>query len=731
MYIRTKAGMSLEKRATRCGSENEKCAEETKQNDATSGQVFVAKTIHDWPAGYRTKSHWKYEWDRRIKKGSKPTFVEIEDRQIPVFHFSQTYVSKRKRTELQEAQHEFLRRFWRFARHDRYLFCDDGTSTIDYHAQHEKGSEVPWFSEALMVQHLRGESVYGLFAQESYPQRPARTYWVAADVDLHLATGGNLEIFREQVQVILRHLWGRFGSQIVISEKVANGLHIYVYFKRPKDLDQARHALRTALLGIQKLYPELERQINAWNDNLRRAGNRWNVKQIGDLEIYPDQAHGFRFIGTRGKVVLADKEIGIVQWGNFVRGRNKGKAKYGFDLVSWWNSIQSGERMPLDHVLRIIESRLPTEQPRLEVVSEDVRDRPDPEAPSAPGDDIHVGNGTDTTERVKPPKSRTTGRLYRQTRQKLTDYWLGIDNPPCWFETAVIVSARLFAKEGLTEDSAMKLLSQYAREIPEDARHCSGRLLKGDWLSIDHDITKAVKNAFSGNGKQNDVNRSDEDLTKTIAAWAKFGFKLSDKATWIQRAGDDCEEIDWTEADRRDITLWLMPVLKIKDPDLAVRVATGIVKLTQIKDSEGKGWGYAYLKQWLPDNFGIKCAKQAKQAAVFKSFVDLRIISVLSKGRKGKATRWALGSRAVARLDGDNGRYEEVSHTQKREDLSWMVEREWELSPWDDLEGEGERERRMGLLLYVPFLTPSPTIALWPLPKTTSFTDTDNRKALN
>ena len=100
----------------------------------------------------------------------------------------------------------------------------------------------------------------------------------------------------------------------------------------------------------------------------------------------------------------------------------------------------------------------------------------------------------------------------------------------------MIVTARLFSREGLSEDEAVKLLNQYAREIPEDARHCSSRLVKGDWMSIDHDITKAVKNAFVGNGKQNDVDRSDQELTKTIAAWSKFGFKLSDKATWQQRS---------------------------------------------------------------------------------------------------------------------------------------------------------------------------------------------------
>src|SRR5271166_6670073 len=124
---------------------NTKGTEEMKHIDATSRKVIVAKTFHDWPAGYHTKSYWKYECNRRIRKGSKPMIVKIEDRSIPVFHLSQTYVSMRKRSELQQAQHEYLRRFWLYARHDLYLFCDDGTSTIDYHAQHERGNDVPWF----------------------------------------------------------------------------------------------------------------------------------------------------------------------------------------------------------------------------------------------------------------------------------------------------------------------------------------------------------------------------------------------------------------------------------------------------------------------------------------------------------------------------------------------------------------------------------------------------------
>ena len=163
---------------------------------------------------------------------------------------------------------------------------------------------------------------------------------------------------------------------------------------------------------------------------------------------------------------------------------------------------------------------------------------------------------------------RSTGRLYRQTRRKLTHYWLGIDNPPGWFETAVIVTARLFAKEGLSEDEAVSLLMQYAREIPQEALHCSSRLIKGDWASIDQDITKAVKNAYGATASRVMSITQTRNSPRRLLAWSKYGFKLSDKATWHQRggSGDANVTINWTEADRRDIALWLMPAPQDRRP---------------------------------------------------------------------------------------------------------------------------------------------------------------------
>ncbi len=95
-----------------------------------------------------------------------------------------------------------------------------------------------------------------------------------------------------------------------------------------------------------------------------------------------------------------------------------------------------------------------------------------------------------------------------------------------------------------------------------------------------------------------------------------------------------------------------------------------------------------------PDNFGIPCGKQAKQAAVFKALVDLRIMRALRKGKKGQATQWAHGSRVIARLNGDECQSDADPTTQSRENLTLMIGESWRWSPWDELEGEGGEEAK-------------------------------------
>jgi hypothetical protein len=441
-------------------------------------------------------------------------------------------------------------------------------------------------------------------------------------------------------------------------------LHLYVFFDVPVVLERARQAMQGELARLHEKHPDLARRVADWNEHLKASspGTKWRVCQINELEIYPDEAHGFRIIGTRGKVVLADREIGTAKWGVFTRGRRKGEDIVGFDLVSWWRAMQSGERMPLDEVLRIIETRLPGPIDRFVVDLVGRRADVDVDLTSLPELSSETGVLETPVEGIVrelpdvPPERPQSGSLRRQTRRKITGYWLGTLNPPGWFDTAVLVTARLVRAEGLAQAETVALLRRYAREIPEGARSCSKRLVSGDWARVDRDIAKSVSNAY-GDDKPHDGARSDAELDRTIRAWARHGFRMSDKATWglPATAPPDDVQVEWTEGDRRDIGLYLGRALKIDDAGLAVKVATAVVQLTVAKEKAERGWGYEYLRKWLPDNFGIACSKREKQAAVCRALVDLGIIKVLYPGRLGHATRWTFGARVVARMAGDMG----------------------------------------------------------------------------
>lgn len=196
-------------------------------------------------------------------------------------------------------------------------------------------------------------------------------------------------------------------------------------------------------------------------------------------------------------------------------------------------------------------------------------------------------------------------------------------------------------------------MRQFVREIPPEARSCSSRLAAEDWGAIDRQITNTVDTAFAAAGQPHAEN-SAEHLNKVIKAWSKCGFRISDKSTCSKPTNKIAlPAVVWTEQDRRDFANILQPALKSKTPLIAEKVATGIVHFTIIKEQRGEGWGYEYLRKWLMDQFSIKCGKREKQAAVIRACQDLHLIKRTRLGQKGHASQWTVGSRALARLNGD------------------------------------------------------------------------------
>ena len=241
-------------------------------------------------------------------------------------------------------------------------------------------------------------------------------------------------------------------------------------------------------------------------------------------------------------------------------------------------------------------------------------------------------------------------------------------------------------------------IKRYAREIPVEARHCSGRLKSENWRQINQDIDKAVRNAYQGNSKQKDVATSDRELDTTIRTWTKYGFRLSAKPTWEEHLHPESDNRpiplpQWTDEDRKVIELWLMPALKVHDPEVAVNVATAIVELTISKEREESGWGYSYLRQWLPDKFAIPCGKKDKQRAILQALRELKIICQRVAPNIGRATGWTLGRRAKARIAGDHtDNWKETGCSTETLQQQEKVKHLLDGTQYTEQRGEGRRE---------------------------------------
>jgi hypothetical protein len=627
-----------------------------------NGERFLPGHVFDfWPCSLHADSRWKYEFRRCVRQGQRPFFVRRGGKEIPVYHQSQTEPLDFT-TPLEEATFEYLRTFWYPFRRNKYLDCDGSVWTIDVESQKEQGRSCPYFTESYVAQHLLGTRTLGLFAKDASSLTP----WIAIDLDLHLDKGGNLDIFWQQVEAVLRRFWSVRKSQVVVSRNTLNGIHLYLYPPAPMPLDTLTEGMRGILRDIHDKHPQIARQVDAWNAKLALVKGRQiqQVAQIADLELYPSPSKGFRFLGQETKVVLAHRVIDRIAWGTFAKGSKKGQPKFGFDVIGWCESLQIDDRMPLNEVLEYIGHRLPRKDKQIALAEKvlvtpgspvldaepQITEATIKKAP-APAKPVQV---QDQYEEVVPPAG--LGSMRRSTRHKLTAFWCGIWNPKNIFERVVVMTARIFAKEGLSKEDIKALILKYAKDLPKPARHCSSRLREGRWTRIEQDISKAVDRFYTGNMNQKNIDGSNEQLTKTVTTWARYGFRLSDKSTWANRCVGQGEapaiEVNWLDEDREAFRRILLPALNVKDIGLAEKVATAIVNLTLLKEREGNGWGYKYLAKWLPAVFHIPCSKKEKQQQVFQALQRLKIIKVSVAGKKRRATQWTLGDRARARMEG-------------------------------------------------------------------------------
>lgn len=587
-------------------------------------ELETIRTFDSWrqvPACYATRSQW-LKWGRKIRTNEEPTarwistieatpddprevwlddpdLTLLVDKEVPLFHRDQTKpVNFTPRTVAYLGYEEI---FYEPARKDRHILREGNWITI----KAKPGAAFFWASCQLtrqaVRQHVNASKIIGVIST-------AKTRFIAIDHDFH---GNDRDVFLDQAAVLLNHFhgWGNWHYQVRTGE--ITGMHYILTFDRSKNLKEVTAVLRKRLAKLDEEHPELAAKAEA-------AG----MPSFAKMEIYPQTSKGFRLPLCQGYQMLLDQPLPLTTH----------RCKAVQDVIAYvnWLSDPARKYMPKQEILDLLSRNLGPSKPAEPATKQ-------PPVRSAVN---------------RQPQAADIGSLKGCCRQKVTGFWSGSFNPQGSLNKFIVITARIFHFEGVAEEDAVRLLGEYVRAIPDDARDCSSRLLAEDWSAIGSTIANDVAKAYSGNAGQGDVDGSNAKLATAVACWRKIGFTLSDKTTW-KHGGKRPKgglHVEWSEEDKDTISSLLGPALGRKHGHLACEVAKGIVNLVAEKHAGANGIRYDYWAAFLRDQYGIRCGNRNTIARIVKACVALGLVEVHCRAiwgeRKGMATIYRPGGLA-------------------------------------------------------------------------------------
>ncbi len=250
------------------------------------------------PSGLKTRNQWDDEY-RRVVSGTntagilvwpeimevrdddgKPTgFEDVRCRSVRLYRRDQT--SAYEPTAREKAQRLFFDIFVRPCSRERYGWWSD------------EGWRCVWnaLSKSQARSHVHGTSVYGVYGG-------LQSRFVAVDLDLH---GGDEEVFLEQLEILLNEWGGKDGWHLQVSDQNAGGVHLLKVVPLTS-LTDLRASLRAGLQLLDRKYPEQAHKAQA-------AG----MKPLGDVEIFPNPKQVFRLPLCRGRSMLLDRPLRLIE----------------------------------------------------------------------------------------------------------------------------------------------------------------------------------------------------------------------------------------------------------------------------------------------------------------------------------------------------------------------------------------------------------------------------------
>lgn len=251
------------------------------------------------PKGLRTRGQWD-DRNRHVLSGSKPAgilvwpetvavrddgkptgFYDVRCRTANLYGMDQTtpFVP----TAFVVAHRKFFDLFVRPCSRQRYGFWSDDAG----HWMSVRG----FIGKQRVRAHVNGTSVYGIYGG-------TRSRFVAIDLDLHR---GDRDVFLDQLEILLTEFGSKDGWHLQVADQSAGGVHLLKIVPETS-LDALRAGLRTSLQLLDRKHPEQARRARA-------AG----MKPLGEVEVFPNPKQVFRLPLCRGRTMLLDRPLALVE----------------------------------------------------------------------------------------------------------------------------------------------------------------------------------------------------------------------------------------------------------------------------------------------------------------------------------------------------------------------------------------------------------------------------------
>lgn len=244
--------------------------------------------------------------------------------------------------------------------------------------------------------------------------------------------------------------------------------------------------------------------------------------------------------------------------------------------------------------------------------------------------------------------SDSNGSLKGRARGKLIGFWR--DGDASAFQhinAAILVTLRFLHAEGLSEENAVSVVSNYVDNLPN--LEISSR--QGTRVSeIYAEVRRCVKRVWSSSASSK--------LITVVEHWQSTGFLTSDQSTWSSVSSNrtviNCPEITFDDTERMLVIKEMAPLLvgrnqaeKSEKQDEVIRAVGHFLRFVRCHSGE-------IDMRWLPtilEDFHLKVATTQKQCRFFALLRKWNWICVLrapiprrfSRNRIGKATVYGIG----------------------------------------------------------------------------------------